>query len=42
MQRLTDEPAYAEVTAPGAITRVKNAATEQFTLKIRRHDTVAP
>lgn len=35
MQRLTDQPEYAEVTAPRAITRAKGSQTEQFYLDIR-------
>jgi hypothetical protein len=36
MQRLTDQPDYAEVTAPRAITRAKGSQTEQFYLDIKR------
>ena len=42
MQRLTDEPDYAEVMAPRAITRVKNSEMEQFYLSIRRREGVLP
>ena len=42
MQRLTDESDYAEVSAPRAITRVKNSQTEQFYLSIRRREGVVP
>lgn len=34
MQKLTDEPAYAEVTAPQAIVKVGNSGLEQFSLNI--------
>jgi general secretion pathway protein L len=36
MQRITDQPDYAEVTAPRAITRAKGSQTEQFYLDIKR------
>ncbi|MEZ5572075.1 MAG: PilN domain-containing protein [Halioglobus sp.] len=42
MQRLTDEPDYAEVTAPRAITRMKGTQTEQFYLDIRRRQGESP
>jgi len=41
MQRLTDQPDYAEVTAPRAITRLKGTQTEQFYLDIRRREGVS-
>jgi general secretion pathway protein L len=34
MQKLTDEPGYAEVTAPQAIVKVGNTGLEQFSLNI--------
>ena len=34
MQKLTDEPAYGEVTAPQAIVKVGNTGLEQFSLNI--------
>jgi general secretion pathway protein L len=34
MQKLTDEPSYAEVAAPQAITKVGNTDLEQFSLNI--------
>ena len=41
MQRLTDQPDYAEVTAPRAITRVHGTPLEQFYLSMRRRETVS-
>ncbi|RLA49011.1 MAG: general secretion pathway protein GspL [Gammaproteobacteria bacterium] len=38
MQKLTDEPAYAEVTAPQAIVKVGNTGLEQFSLNINLND----
>lgn len=35
MEELTDEPAYLEVQAPQAITRLGNTGREQFYLNIR-------
>jgi len=35
MQLITKEPAYADVTAPQAISRVGNTGFEQFSLNIR-------
>jgi hypothetical protein len=39
MQQLTDEPAYAEVTAPAAIRTVGRSGLERFVLDIRFADT---
>ena len=38
MQKLTDESAYAEVTAPQAIVKVGNSGQEQFSLNINLAD----
>ncbi len=38
MQKLTDEPAYAEVTAPQAIVKVGNTGLEQFSLNINLNE----
>jgi general secretion pathway protein L len=42
MQHLTNQPEYAEVTAPRAFTRVKDAQAEQFYLNIRRKEMTLP
>ena len=42
MQRLTDQPDYAEVAAPRAITRVRGTQLEQFYLSIRRREGASP
>ena len=42
MQTLSSEPAYAEVTAPQAISRVGNSDQEQFYLDIRMGTVAAP
>jgi hypothetical protein len=41
MQKLTNEPAYVEVTAPQAIVKVGNSGLEQFSLNINLGDGVS-
>ena len=42
MQRLTDQPDYAEVSAPRAFIRNKGAQTEQFYFNIRLREGERP